>query len=75
MVRRFSIACVMLAGAAALLVAQQAAGQAGMTLLTDGTNMKNFDTAGNANWRPAERTITADRGGVVRWRKIEIQPL
>jgi len=37
-----------------------AAPQGGM--LTDGTSMANFDQTGNANWRIAERTITADRG-------------
>ena len=63
MVRGFAIAFGVMLGAGAALGAPQPAAQTGsMTLLTDGTNMKNFDTAGNANWRPAERTITADRG-------------
>jgi 3-keto-disaccharide hydrolase len=33
-----------------------------MRMLTDGTSLDNFDQAGNANWRIAERTISADRG-------------
>jgi hypothetical protein len=41
----------------------EAAGQAGaMVTLSDGTNIDNFDQAGNANWRVAERTIAADQG-------------
>jgi hypothetical protein len=33
-----------------------------MMMLSDGTNIENFDRAGNANWRVGERTIYADRG-------------
>ena len=33
-----------------------------MMMLSDGTNIENFDQAGNANWRVGERTIYADRG-------------
>jgi len=44
-------------------LSSQAAEQASkMVLLTDGTNMNNFDQAGNASWRIAERAIAADRG-------------
>jgi len=43
--------------------AGQAAGQSGAAvMLTDGTSLANFDQAGNANWRVAERTLAADRG-------------
>jgi len=64
MYRRSAIAMgVMFAGAALLGVSQQAAGQAGATvLLTDGSNFDNFLQTGNANWRVAERTVVADRG-------------
>jgi hypothetical protein len=45
-------------------LSQEAAGQAGsaMVMLTDGASLTNFDQAGNANWRIAERTVSADRG-------------
>jgi hypothetical protein len=45
-------------------LSHEAAGQAGskMVMLTDGTSLNNFDQAGNASWRIAERTIAADRG-------------
>jgi hypothetical protein len=53
---------LLLAGLSVLGVSQEAAGQAGMVTLTDGTTLNNFDQAGNANWRIAERTVSADRG-------------
>jgi len=63
MVRGSLIALAVILGAGAALAAPQGGGQpGGMTLLTDGTKMDNFDQAGNANWHTAERTITADRG-------------
>ena len=47
-------------------LSHEAAGQAGgaskTIMLTDGTTLDKFDQTGNANWRIAERTITADRG-------------
>jgi len=51
------------AAAAASLAAPGAFGQANATIeLTDGTHFDNFETAGNANWHIAERTVAADRG-------------
>ena len=50
-------------GSSVLGLSPEAAGQAGgMMMLSDGTNIENFDQAGNANWRVGERTIYADRG-------------
>jgi hypothetical protein len=62
--RRSAVAMALLCAALGVLgVSPQAAGQANrMTLLTDGTSMDNFDLAGNANWRVAERTLAADKG-------------
>jgi len=53
---------LLFAACGVLGLSHQAAGQGGMTMLTDGTSLANFDQAGNANWRVAERTIAADRG-------------
>ncbi len=55
---------LLIAGLGLLGLSHEAAGQAGsgMIMLTDGTSLNNFDQAGNANWRIAERTIAADRG-------------
>jgi hypothetical protein len=55
---------LLIAGLGLLGLSHKAAGQAGsaMVMLTDGTSLANFDQAGNANWRIAERTISADRG-------------
>jgi hypothetical protein len=54
---------LLFAGLSVLGLSHEAAGQGnGMTLLSDGTNIGNFDQAGNANWRVGERTIYADRG-------------
>ena len=64
--RKSAIAAGLLltAGALSLSAAYgQAGGAASNTvMLTGGTSMENFDLAGNANWRLAERTISADRG-------------
>src|SRR3954463_3542981 len=62
--RRSAVALgVLCAGLTVLGLSPNAAGQASrMTLLTDGTSMDNFDLAGNANWRVAERTVAADKG-------------
>jgi hypothetical protein len=44
-------------------LSSEAAEQAnGMVTLTDGRNFNNFDQAGNASWRIAERAVAADRG-------------
>jgi Domain of Unknown Function (DUF1080) len=54
---------LLFAGLGVLGLSHQAAGQGGgMIALSDGTNIENFDQAGNANWRVGERTIYADRG-------------
>jgi hypothetical protein len=54
---------VLFAALGVLGLSPEASGQASrMTLLTDGNSMANFDLAGNANWRVAERTIAADKG-------------
>jgi hypothetical protein len=55
---------LLLASLGVLGVSREAAGQAGggTIVLTDGTSIANFDQAGNANWRIAERTVTAFRG-------------
>ena len=54
---------LLFAGLSALGLSHEAAGQgSGMVTLSDGTNIENFDQAGNANWRVGERTIYADRG-------------
>jgi hypothetical protein len=55
---------LLIAGLGLLGLSHEAVGQAGsgMVMLTDGTSLNNFDQAGNANWRIAERTIAADRG-------------
>ena len=54
---------VLFAGLGVLGLSHGAAGQgSGMMMLSDGTNIENFDQAGNANWRVGERTIYADRG-------------
>ena len=54
---------VLLAGVGVLGLSHQASGQVGTTItLSDGTNLDNFNQAGNANWRVAERTLVADRG-------------
>jgi hypothetical protein len=62
--RRFATTAGMLFGAlGALGLSPEAAGQQSpMVMLTDGSSLANFDLAGNANWRIAERTIAADRG-------------
>ena len=65
MYRGSAITAGLLIAALGLLgLSHEAAGQAGsgMVMLTDGTSLNNFDQAGNANWRIAERTIAADRG-------------
>jgi Domain of Unknown Function (DUF1080) len=66
MYRKSAIAAGLLLAASTLGLAE-AQGQAGgapsnTAMLTDGTSMDNFQLAGNANWRIAERTISADRG-------------
>ena len=54
---------LLFAGLGVLGASHEAAGQASATVqLTDGTSLDNFNLAGNANWRTAERTIAADRG-------------
>ena len=54
---------LLFAGLGVLGLSHEAVGQGGgMVLLSDGTNIQNFDQAGNANWRVGERTIYADRG-------------
>ena len=60
---------LLFAGLGVLGLSHQAAGQAGqagqasrMVMLTDGRDFKNFDQAGNASWRIAERSIVADHG-------------
>ncbi len=53
---------VLFAGLSAFALSSQAAPAGGMVALTDGTNMNNFDKAGDANWRIAERAIVADKG-------------
>jgi hypothetical protein len=54
---------LLFAGLGVLGSSYEAVGQGnGMTMLSDGTNIGNFDQAGNANWRVGERTIYADRG-------------
>jgi hypothetical protein len=54
---------ILSSGLGLLGLSGEAAGQANkMVMLTDGTKMDNFDPAGNANWRVAERAIAADRG-------------
>ena len=54
---------LLVAVSAAFGLPHDAAGQQGaMATLSDGTNIENFDQAGNANWRVGERTIYADRG-------------
>ena len=70
MFRRSAITMgVLFAGISMLALSQQATGAAGgMTTLLDGTNMNNFEQAGNANWRvgPGEANggsaVYADRG-------------
>ena len=65
--RRSTIALGLLFAGVGMMAAAQAAGQA-MTTLLDGTNMNNFDQAGNANWRVGPgpdntpNTVNADRG-------------
>jgi len=60
---------LLIAGLGLFGLSHEAAGQAGsgMVMLTDGTSLNNFDQAGNANWRIAERTIAADRGKEFAW--------
>ena len=54
---------LLFAGLGVVGLSYEAAGQGGgMIALSDGTNIENFDQAGNANWRVGERTIYADRG-------------
>ena len=61
--RGSAITGLLFAALGVLGLSQHAAGQESkMTMLTDGTSLANFDQAGNANWRIAERTIAADRG-------------
>src|ERR1043165_3908771 len=56
-------AAILSSGLGVLAMSGEAAEQASkMTVLTDGTKMDNFDQAGNASWRIAERAIAADRG-------------
>jgi len=64
MLRRSAMTTGLLfAGLGVLGLSHEAAGQAGgMVALSDGTNIENFEQAGNANWRVGERTIYADRG-------------
>jgi len=64
MYRGYAIATAILSSGLGLLgLSGEAAGQASrMVTLTDGTKMDNFDQAGNASWRVAERAIAADRG-------------
>lgn len=68
MYRGSAIAIGMLcAGLGLMGLSGGAAGQSeslgkGAVTLTDGTSLANFDQAGNANWRAAERTLAADRG-------------
>jgi hypothetical protein len=58
-VRTIGLLC---AGLGVLALSHAVAAQGGMIALSDGTNIENFDQAGNANWRVGERTIYADRG-------------
>ena len=63
---------LLFAGLGVLGLSHEAAGQAGqaaqagppskMVMLTDGRDIKNFDQAGNASWRLAERSIVSDQG-------------
>src|SRR6266567_6389888 len=63
---------LLFAGLGVLGLSHEAAGQAGqaaqagppskMVMLTDGRDFKNFDQAGNASWRIAERAIVANQG-------------
>src|SRR5713101_8026742 len=63
---------LLFAGLGVLGLSHEAAGQAGqaaqagppskMVMLTDGRDIKNFDQAGNASWRLAERSIVSDHG-------------
>jgi hypothetical protein len=61
-----SVMGLLFAGLGVLGLSHQAAGQTGqasrMVMLTDGRDFKNFDQAGNASWRIAERSIVADHG-------------
>ena len=62
--RRSAVTMGLLFAALGVLgLSDEAAGQASrMVVLTDGTSMNNFDAVGDANWRIAERTVTAFRG-------------
>lgn len=61
--RSIVVSAPLFAALGMLALAPEAAGQQnGMVMLTDGTSLANFDQAGNANWRIAERTVAADRG-------------
>ena len=62
--RRSAITMGLLFAALGVLgLSHEAAGQASrMVMLTDGTSMNNLDQVGNANWRIAERTVTAFQG-------------
>jgi hypothetical protein len=70
MFRRSAIALgVLFAGISVLALSQQAAGAAGgMMMLLNGSNLSDFEQAGNANWRVGPgpdntpSTIYADRG-------------
>jgi len=64
MYRGSAIATGLLCAALGVLgLSHEAAGQANrMVMLTDGTSMNNFDQVGDANWRIAERTVTAFQG-------------
>ena len=62
--RRSAVTVGLLFAALGVLgLSHEAAGQASrMVVLTDGTSMSNFDAVGDANWRIAERTVTAFHG-------------
>src|SRR2546423_4136454 len=64
LVRRTAVISASLLGLSSVFgMSPEAAGQANrMVTLTDGTSLANFDRVGDANWRVAERTLTADKG-------------
>jgi hypothetical protein len=64
-IRAASIIGILLVGGAGVFALSQWLNQ-GMTTLLDGTNLNNFDQAGNANWRVGEQdggsTVYSDLG-------------
>src|SRR5262245_50483581 len=53
---------LLLGGAAAIGFPAGSSGQSGWVTLLDGTNLNNWNTIGDANWRIADGAAVADKG-------------